>query len=77
MGLLFIRVVRLKLLFNKITNISVEKRADSKVPETFIIQKEMSISTLKGEAEAITTAATIITTTEVKTEARVLITEAI
>ena len=28
--------------------ISVEKRADSKVPETFIIQKEMSISTLKG-----------------------------
>ena len=50
---------------------------DSQVPETFIIQKEMSISTLKGEAEAITTAATIITTTEVKTEARVLITEAI
>ena len=49
---------------------------DSQVPETFIIQKEMSISTLKGEAEAITTATTIITT-DIKTEARVLITEAI
>ena len=36
----------------------------------------MSISTLKGEAEAITTATTIITT-DIKTEARVLITEAI
>lgn len=46
------------------------------MPETFIIQKEMSISTLKGEAEAITTATTIITT-DIKTEARVLITEAI